>query len=161
MTLADNMLNRLESTLSRAIAGLEQLTGLMGEERAALADKDPAVLESVVARKVKALGSIEPDLNALDDLLGELRLTVPDQATLDRLAGRPETSDLARLWRQLQELAVEIERQNLVNGQLAQQRERSARAALSILTGRDNDDQTYGAHGASQGKLGGYSLAKA
>lgn len=154
-------LQNLEHTLDQAIRGLAQLAALLNEERSALGEKDPARLEAVVSRKVDMLASIEPDLVRLERQLGKLGLAAPSRETAERLAKHPDTHPIAELWVRLHELSTKVERENLINGQLAQQRERSTRAALAILTGRDNEDPTYNANGADRSRLSAYSLAKA
>ena len=154
-------LEHLEHTLGQAIEGLATLASLLEEERSTLGEKDPARLESVVARKVDVRASIEPDLERLERQLRDLGLAAPSREAAERLARQPETHPISGLWLRMHELSAKVERENLVNGQLAQQRERSTRAALAILTGRDNEDPTYSAKGADRSKLTAYSLAKA
>lgn len=155
------MLEPLEHTLEQAIDGLARLTSLLDEERAALGDQDPARLEAAVTNKIELLGTVEPELVQLEQQLAALGLSAPDRAAAERLAEQPETADIGDKWLRLHTLAADVEHQNLVNGRLAQQRERATRAALAILTGRDQEDTTYSAKGASQSKLSAYSLAKA
>ena len=159
--MAETKLDRLEHALSQAVAGLQQLGETLSEEHAALADRDPKVLEAAVARKSGLLAVVQPQLSALTGLLNSLGLKAPDTATLAGLAARPETADIARLWRQLRQLSTEVDDQNRRNGQLAAQKERATREALSILTGRDSEGQTYGPGGASRSGLATCSLAKA
>lgn len=159
--MAATNLERLEQNLKRAVPGMERLAALLGEERAALGGDDPAALETVVARKVELLADIEPALNELAGTLDSLGLGPPDEPTLDRLAAQPETAELARLWQRLRRLSGEIDAHNLRNGQLATQKERATRTALSILTGRASEDETYSARGTSRSRLAAYSLAKA
>jgi flagellar biosynthesis/type III secretory pathway chaperone len=154
-------LQTLEHTLDQAIAGLAELASLLDEEHSALGEKDPARLESVVSRKVELLGAIEPGLVRLERQLGKLGLSAPSREAAERLAKHPDAHPIAGLWVRLHELSTKVERENLINGQLAQQRERATRAALAILTGRNNEDPTYNANGADRSKLAGYSLAKA
>jgi flagellar biosynthesis/type III secretory pathway chaperone len=152
---------RLENALSCAIASLRGLLTAMDEEHSALGANDPALLDIAVARKAAALANLESESRALVPLVERLGLGGPDQIDPDESAARPETMTVAHQWRSLQKLLVELRQKNLVSGQLANQKARSARAALSILTGRAEEDHTYRQDDGHRPSFGSNSLAKA
>jgi flagellar biosynthesis/type III secretory pathway chaperone len=63
-------------------------------------------------------------------------------------------------WDALTELAHTVAELNARNGQLAAHGQRTARAALGILTGRSQQDHTYSTLRRKSAAANGYSLGK-
>lgn len=130
------------ATVQASLHGLESLEPVLRRESEALSGRDPEQLTRAVEDKLLALKSLEPSVTARDRLLKAAGFDNGlDGGT--RLVEMLNDPDLEREWLSLRELAAAVAELNDVNAQLANQGQRATRAALEILTGRPNKDDTY------------------
>jgi len=161
MTDANSDLQAFAASVQTTLAAVQRLEAALQTEQAALTGHDPQQLEQAVQGKTVVLQELEPLLAGRDAIQARLGAG-PGPAGADQLlASAPPDATIRRQWEELKARAGSVERLNMQNGQLAMQGEKTARQAVSLLTGRTAQAETYGRQGRSQTGLGGLTLAKA
>jgi len=154
-------LQQFAASVQRTLAALQRLEAALKDEQAALVGTVPQQLEQAVHAKIGILSELEPLLaerDAIQQRLGAGQgLAGGDQL----LASAPPEAAIRILWEALKALAAQVEKRNTQNGQLALQGEKTARFAVSLLTGRPAEADIYGKQGNTSNRLGGVTLAKA
>lgn len=130
------------ATVQASLHGLQRLEPVLLREREALSGRDPDRLTAVVHEKVSELQALEPSIKARDRLLAVAGLPRGVDGG-GQLVSQVNDMALAEDWSRLVELAGRVTALNDQNAQLANQGQRATRAALGILTGRPNRDDTY------------------
>ena len=133
-----------QATVESGIAGLEGLIALLHEEQAALLSANGEALADVVQRKAAQLETLSHSSQARDHLLGSIGLPIGPPGAVGFLEQMKAPQVARETWERHHTLSVEAARLNEYNGRLAIQGERNTRKALSILTGRQTDTNTYG-----------------
>lgn len=131
------------ATVQASLHGLQTLEPVLQREREALGGRDPDRLTGVVREKLSELKALEPSIKARDRLLGIAGLPGGIEGG-GQLVSQLNDIALAEEWSRLVDLAGRVAALNDQNAQLANQGQRATRAAISILTGRPNKDDTYG-----------------
>jgi len=147
------------ATLEASISGLRVLAQTLQEEQAALTGNDPQRLEDCVQRKIQQLQQLEHSVLAREQILKQTDCGNGLAGTEQFLRRHFQPQEILAQWQELQSLSQQVDELNISNGKLAMAGERSTRHALSILTGRSEEPQTYGRK-AGKGAAAGYSLGK-
>jgi len=120
----------------------------------------PEELESVVQEKLALLTELEHGIKARNQLQQSLGLTAGLEGGTLFLRQHKAPESVMQTWQKLLDLSAKVEQLNNQNGQLALQGERTTREALGILTGRKEDNDTYGKGRRGKSRLDSYTLAK-
>lgn len=155
-------LQQFTTSVQRTLVVLQRLEGALREEQSALSGTVPEQLEQAVLAKIDILAELEPLLTERDAIQSRLQAAPGLPGGDQLLASAPADAPVRRQWEQLKTLATQVEKQNTQNGQLATQHEKTARFAVSLLTGRPAESAVYGKQGNTSKQLGGgLTLAKA
>lgn len=149
------------ASVERTLAALQRLEAALQDEQIALTGRDAVQLERAVRTKITALADLEPLVAERDAIQQRLGAGKGPQGGDQLLAKAPADAPVQETWQALKRCASNVETLNAQNGQLAVQGEKTARQALSLLTGRAAEPETYGRQGKARSGLGGLSLAKA
>lgn len=149
---------QFESIVTDTIRQLEILIVRLDEEYRALTGQDPQALQNAVHRKLAALAEVERNVVARDRV--QTALGVPPGLIGGQQFVTRYAPELLPSWQELTALCETISRKNAANGQLVSQGTRQTRQALSVLTGRQNDDATYGRKGANKDALSSKFLGR-
>jgi len=157
-TLSPQHARAFATLVANTSKSLTALVDVLEEEQKALGQHTPAALESVLPRKQQVLSELQPLIQGRDQLQQALGLAAGISGGDQLLAALPADSPPAKAWSRLRDLASRVERLNQQNGQLLQHSQKTARMALGILTGRQNEPGLYGRRGKDKSKLSGQSL---
>ena len=147
------------ATVQASLHGLRSIEPILQREQTALTGKDPEVLEQLVQQKLALLKQVRHSVEARDRLQKTAGLPAGPEGG-EKLVAALKQADLTRDWEVLTELARKVATLNDRNGQLAAQSQRATRAALGVLTGRPDEQDTYSTLGRGKRAGGGYSLGK-
>jgi flagellar biosynthesis/type III secretory pathway chaperone len=143
-------------------ATLNELRGLIAtlqDEHAALTGSDPRQLEESVQRKNAQLQQLEHGILAREHIQKQAGCEA-GLAGAEQFMRKHFTADeILADWQALKQLSQQAEQLNTQNGKLALAGERTTRQALGILTGRTEQNDTYGRH-ARPPSSGSLSLGK-
>lgn len=150
------------ATLDASLKGLGELVPILQEEQAALTGKDAEKLEGVVARKLELLKELEHSVLAREQILKQAGCVsggLPGSEQFIRQHFSPD--EIVADWKKLLMLSKQVDDLNTQNGKLALAGERTTRQALSLLTGRSQESDTYSGRRKPNGSsTSGYSLGK-
>lgn len=147
------------ATVQASLHGLESLEPVLRSESDALGGRDPELLTRAVEDKLLALKALEPSVTARDRLQAAAGVETGIEGGT-RLVEMLDDNALKQDWQALRALAASVAELNDVNAQLANQGQRATRAALGILTGRSNNDDTYASLRRKPGVAARLSLGK-
>ena len=147
------------ATVQASLHGLQSLESILEREQAALSGRDAGALERVVAEKLDLLKQIDHGVKARDRLQQQAGFA-PGLEGGGALVDSLQRDALSGDWSALVALAGHIAALNDRNGQLAMQGQRATRAALNILTGRPERQDTYSGLRRGEKAAAGYSLGK-
>lgn len=136
----------LSAVLDDMRLSLDELSGVLENEREALLSGDVAGIDQAGSRKYALMQQLEQ----LDAERVQLGLAAPDVALA-----------LDDRWQALLKTLRACRDKNQHNGQVVGQRLGSVRRALAILTGQDADSGVYGRSGALQNRSRSQTLAEA
>lgn len=140
----------LAAAITAAQHELAALEALLGEERAALRERDGARLEAIAAQK-------QTHFQALDALALPARLPAGDGVEA-RLAAR-HGADVAGRWRDLVSSLRSVQRENEVNGLTIQRTLSAVAAEIALLHGQTGPgERIYAQNGRRPETGGGGSL---
>lgn len=131
----------IDRLLAAEIEGARQLLGVLRREQQALTGQDPNSVEQTVADKRQAIAMLQQLAVRRHSLAG----TLPNR-------GLPEAGGSRHT--ELEQLLVELRRQNEINGALVQRRLQHARQALAVLRGQSGQPGLYGPRGALECESG-------
>jgi flagellar biosynthesis/type III secretory pathway chaperone len=161
MNTASTELQAFTTSVQRTLGVLQRLEAALAAEQAALTGSDAEQLQQAVRAKLTVLTELEPLLSERDAIQQRLGMAKGPAGGDQLLAGAPADAPVCQQWEALKQHAANVEKLNARNGQLAVQGEKTARLAVSLLTGRPAETETYGRSGHGKTGLGGLSLAKA
>jgi flagellar biosynthesis/type III secretory pathway chaperone len=161
MKPAANDLRAFSDSVKTTLELLARLHAAILDERQALSGRSPEQLDQAVQAKVALLDQLPPLLQARDALQQRLGCAAGLAGGDQLLTSAPPQAEIRQQWEALKAQAVEVEKDNALNGQLAIQGEKAARFGISLLTGRTAEPGTYGRKGGHSDSLNGVSLAKA
>ena len=153
------LIKAITATVQASLHGLQSLEPILEQELAALSGRNAAALDRIVASKLEQLRQIEHSVQARD----RLQEVAGFAQGLDggrQLVEAFDQDALTAEWGALVALAQQIAVLNDRNGQLAVQGQRATRAALSILTGRKDRQDTYSTLRRGRDAVTRYSLGK-
>lgn len=148
------------ATLEATAQGLGVLVQILRDEQAALSGSDAQTLETCVQRKLEQLQQLEHSVMAREQILQQADCNSGLQGSEQFIREHFTPDEILALWKKVQHLSSEVDELNAHNGKLAMAGERATRQALSILTGRQSANDTYGRQG-QDGSLSRLSLGKA
>jgi flagellar biosynthesis/type III secretory pathway chaperone len=154
-------LQQFAASVQRTLAALQRLEVALQNEQAALVGTVPEQLEQAVQAKIGMLSELEPLLAERDAIQQRLGVDQGLAGGDQLLTSAPPDAAVRIQWEELKALAARVEKRNTQNGQLALQGEKTARYAVSLLTGRPTEPDVYGKQGSTSNRLGGVTLAKA
>lgn len=157
MQLSAEQQQQLSRTLSAEYACAQSLLELLQKEQRILKTEDAEALNSISKDKQQLVIRMHRHSREREQMVNRLQ---PDGNTNDLLKNRPE-HELKQLWKQLGEIAIELQQQNEINGGMVALNQRHTRQALDILCGRSGDREIYGARGEYRQMESGKPLAKA
>jgi flagellar biosynthesis/type III secretory pathway chaperone len=161
MSNATSTLRAFSDCVQRTLAVLQRLETALQTEQQALIGRDAVQLERAVNDKLAMLAELEPLVRERDAIQQQLEAPAGTPGGDHLLASAPPEAPIRRQWDELKTLAIAVEQLNGRNGQLAMQGEKAARFAVSLLTGRPSEPDTYGRKGQGKGGVAGLSLARA
>jgi flagellar biosynthesis/type III secretory pathway chaperone len=147
------------ATVQASLHGMQALEQLLLRERQTLADRDADGLEQVAQEKLALLKQLQHSIEARDRLQQAAGLQ-PGLEDGGKLVELLRQAAISEDWNGLVELAQRVADLNEINGRLVSQGQRTARAALGILTGRPEQQDTYSTLRRGTRTAGGYSLGK-
>ncbi|MGD8957939.1 MAG: flagellar protein FlgN [Chromatiaceae bacterium] len=153
------LIKAFTATVQASLHGLQSLEPVLEQELAALSRRNAAALDRIVAGKLELLRQIEHSVQARDRLQ-EVGGFAPGLEGGRQLVEAFDQDALTAEWGALVALAQQIAVLNDRNGQLAVQGQRATRAALSILTGRQDRQDTYSTLRRGRDAVARYSLGK-
>lgn len=159
MNAASPLKNPFRATLDATLSGLRALVDTLREEQAALTGNDPQRLEDCVKRKVAQLQQLEHSVVAREQIQKQAGLEGGLAGAEQFIRGHFTPDEILADWQALKQLSREADELNIQNGKLALAGERSTRQALSILTGRVAQKDTYGKR-PDRSNGGGFSFGK-
>lgn len=154
------LIKAFTATVQASLHDLKIIEPILRREQVVLMGKDAEMLEQVVEEKLTLLKQLEHSVQARDRL--QLAAGLEEglsggKALVDSL----QQAQLSADWHTMTDLARTVAELNDQNGQLANQGQRATRAALGILTGRSEKEDTYSELRRRQNATTRYSLAKA
>jgi flagellar biosynthesis/type III secretory pathway chaperone len=161
MSNATSTLRAFSDCVQRTLAVLQRLEAALHTEQQALTGRNAGQLEQAVQTKLAVLGELEPLVAERDTIQQQLGMPAGPSGGDQLLSSAPADAPIRQQWEALKTLAASVEQLNSRNGQLALQGEKTARFAVSLLTGRPAEPETYGRHGQGKGAASGLSLARA
>ncbi len=157
------MLTEFSLLLSEEISLGSSLLDVLGHEREALTHEDPTEIERIAEQKQIIMEKLREQLVLRDRFLVGRGYSTGKIGT-DKLlnnSDRKSASVANEQWEQLQQLAEELQISNDINGTMVTMATRQVRQALEILTGRTDQQQTYGPGGQQVIGNTAQALAKA
>lgn len=149
------------ATVEASIDGLNRLLDTLQAEQQAMGSNKADALERIVAQKAELLAELEHSIkarNQLQRLRGLERGLEAGDALIDHPAA---PAKLPGKWQTLKSLSEKVMELNRQNGQLAMLGERNVRNAISLLTGRPQEVETYSRNPyAGNNKIRGYSIGR-
>ena len=153
------LIKAFTATVQASLHGLDALERLLEQEQQVLASRDAEALEQLAQEKLSLLKQLQHSIDGRD----RLQQTAGLQPGLDdggRLVDALKQPALANQWSELLERARRVAELNDINGRLVSQGQRTTRAALGILTGRPEQQDTYSTLRRGRRAAAGYSLGK-
>lgn len=147
------------ATVQASLHDMQALEALLQRERDVLAGRDAEALEGLARDKLALLKQLQHSVDARDRLqqAAGLAAGLDDGTKLVESIGQ---SQLEKEWSALVALSRQVAELNEVNGRLVAQGQSSARAALGILTGRPEQQDTYSTLRRGKRAVAGYTLGK-
>ncbi|MBF0255562.1 MAG: flagellar protein FlgN [Gammaproteobacteria bacterium] len=149
----------LTDTLSAEHATASQLLACLHSEHEALKQLSAEALETAVARKIALLAEMDGHARKRTQLLNQLGFgssTEDIQTYIDQNA-----PSVAPLWRQLVELAAELDAQNQINGSMIQLSQQRTQMALDMVARPEDRSRTYGKQGYAEPDYSSFTSVKA
>lgn len=154
------LIQAFTATVQASLHGLRTLEPVLQQEGKALLGRDPGALEAIVKQKVTLLQQLQHSIRARDRLQ-QTAGHPPGNAGTGALVRQIGNDVLSSDWSELLTLATQVAAMNHRNGQLATQGQHATRAAIGILTGRDQSQPTYTHPRNARRVSSGLSLAHA
>lgn len=156
----------LKAVLNQQHSHLVKMLNILCKEHQALNSNNLSEFEDSIQQKyqqAKNLESIQPQLNAIEKMIGGVLSKSSFSAFIQRVSNDKERTDLESLWEKFHETLKQCDLQNKTNNRILSASEINVKQALSILRG--NTEQTtsnvYSETGQQQNKLQGQPLAVA
>lgn len=130
------------SLVEKAIIASRQIISLLDTEFDALSGNKPEVLQNLTEEKKQHLITLSQVMAEQESLLASMQLSNDANGVKILYANLPDNHEWKASWLKLKKLAKTMADSNLRNGIMLQQRTESTRAALNILTGRNNEQST-------------------
>lgn len=150
-----------QATVDATILGLESLIVALKKEQNCLTGNNPQQLEHIVVEKLTLLEELQHSIAARNQLQLNLQLPIGLAGGESFLKQNKAPAGVIKIWDKLVKLSDEVSILNNTNGQLANQGERATRQAIAILTGRDNQNDTYAANPRKKQGLSNHNFGKA
>ena len=135
----------LSALVDRYATSVNDLAGLLDDERDALATADIARIADLAERKQARVQDLEVLERARVATLESVQVA-PDAEAMERFLAPKATATLTAKWREIFATAERCREANLANGAVGRLRSEQLKAALAILSGRAEND-TYSASG--------------
>ncbi len=160
MKLSAEQQHRLSRLISAELDGAQMMTEILQHEHHALKSRDPERVLAISREKQQVVEQMQDATRQREHLLVSLGVPAGTAGTNALLEAGTETT-CARLWSELQRIAVRLSEQNEINGGILALNQRHNKQALDLLCGRTGSRNTYGAKGQHNQDQPGHSLAKA
>jgi flagella synthesis protein FlgN len=136
-----------------------ELLACLKDEQAALQQLEADKLETTVACKLELLEQMNRHAAERDRLLE--RACVGNETRHIQTYIAEQAPDALTLWHQLLQLAVELEQQNQVNGNMIQVSQQRTQMAIDLITRPQGDPKTYGKQGYTENDASPLTSVKA
>lgn len=159
-----NQMAGLEMLLRDMYEALTELNLVLDTEHQALKDTDMEKLSQAAVDKERLSHKIEQQEQSRSQFLGRFQAASDNAAMIEFIEryGADSTESLLSLWQMVEELAVNCDAQNRVNGIVIDNTKRQTQAALAILRGQFGvEDNLYDADGSSVAQKNNSTLARA
>lgn len=157
---SEQLVKAFTATVQASLHGLQTIEPVLQREQDALTGHDPSVLDDIVREKLELLKQLEHGIKARDRLQQTAGFSIGLEGG-QQLVDAANDASLSGDWAELVRTASRVAELNNRNGQLAIQGQRSTRIALSILTGRDTQEDTYSTLRRRRGAAASYNFGKA
>ncbi|HET8701983.1 MAG TPA: flagellar protein FlgN [Nitrococcus sp.] len=153
---------RIRRALEEAMAALEQLAGLLADERRLLGQRRPAQLERLAVDKQAVAAALEHADTARQRALQEAGYKLPDEA-MEQFLRLEGASELAALWQGFLTQLREVRARNEANGLAIRRSQVFISAELSLLYGQpvSADEMLYDAAGGRGHRARGRIISSA
>ncbi|MES9903442.1 MAG: flagellar protein FlgN [Sedimenticola sp.] len=160
MAITTTQINHLLRLLSMELQCTENLSTVLKQEHLALTESDPDQIIAISERKKVLIEQMGRHLADRQGFLASLGLN-SDRKSVDTLLGSlPEAEAAYAVWRQLMEMAAQLNKSNQINGGIITLGSRHIRQTIDILTGNQSAGDTYNPKGR-QSDTTSRSLARA
>ena len=140
--------------LQQEAAVVKALQAVLKREHQALGKRDAAAITTASAEKEPLLGQLEQLAKQRNQILQQVGLGI-DKPGFEAFIESDGSGLLRKFWGVLEELLRECQKQNQVNGILLESGKQVTQQAVSILTGREiEQDDLYDQRGKTSGSLG-------
>jgi len=151
---------QLSRLLAAELEETSQLLEILTEEHQALSSSDPDLITAISAKKFDAMKRIEQCHIKCTQFLTSIGIASNSEGIEAFIQRLPKESLIATQWRELQDLAKKLHRQNEVNGGVIALTQRHITLAIDILSGKTNITSTYGRSGQANSEATPQHLAK-
>lgn len=143
MTAHRQTIFSIKENLAQHVACAETLLKLLADEKSALLGNDIDTLSRLCESKASAAATLQILSQRLNKACGS-----GDPLRIEAHISAGGDADLLQRWRELLKLAARLQKLNLENGALLQERQTRVRSILQTLQ-RGSDKPLYGRDGAS------------
>lgn len=150
--------------LPRLISVYTRFLRLLEEERTALTQSQPGILEKCTLERANLVAALEAHDLELRTIFASAKIIVSSHAMkqLTNTLPEPQRSQLVKLWDKLLSIAAACKKQNAVNAKIVNTRRQYTSHVLRILTGKTTvAGVTYAADGRVQPGTASITLATA
>jgi len=150
---------QLMQLLSAELERARNLHQTLEQERQILVKGDPSAIRSISEKKQAQISALGEQLLLRDRFLAAHQLPAGKEGTELFIKQMADGSGVEKCWNQIQQLAIELNDRNEVNGGIVALAQRHVHQALDILTCQTEKNPTYGPAG-QQTNRSPQSLAK-
>ena len=147
MPISSTQHQALSHLLSTELESARVLLRTLEQEFAALSRGDAESIAEATAEKQRQTLRMGQHLQMRDRFLSDNACSGGQQGTDALIAQLPVDAGAAILWRDLQQVALQLRDKNEINGGIIAHGQRHLRQAVAILSGQSVNGDTYGPQG--------------
>jgi len=151
------------ASLQEASTLLDQLTQLLHEERASLAQSNTALTQTILQRKTQLLAELEQNTQQRNQLLVSQGFPANEAGAQDFLKSLPQSiaKTCTEKWRSLEQALENCKAENLVNGKIIHRSRQQVDVLLNLIQGNKGAGKIYNNSGQAKSVIAQHPLAKA
>ena len=153
----------MQDYLDRQLQDAQALLELLGNEREALSGNDGEAIEAFAASKYRLAREVETATQQCNQLLEQSGFDT-NKSGIEKFfqsCGEPHATAFSSRWKECQDILLQCQQENRVNGKLIDSSKRRIKQAISILQGQPVDEELYGKRGNTVNHATGSSLTRA